>query len=125
MAKAEQMPNMLAGSVWGKLFKRKLFKNTLFPFKLHFCEDANVLWRVELLANKISFENIISYTYRTKRPYSITSKMSKQAKKFEAINIQERIAVTALVKEHSSYLKQEFKEFQSKRDLECIINKYK
>lgn len=125
MARVEKMPNMLAGSVWGKLFKRELFKNIRFPLKMRFCEDANVLWKAELLANQISFENVVSYTYRTKRTQSITNKMDKRAREFEAVNIQERVATTAAIGEPLTYLQGEYRHFQNKRDLARIIRKYK
>lgn len=50
-------------TAWGKLFKRSLFKNVLFPVGKT-AEDDLTIWKVFLLANKINYINKGLYIYR-------------------------------------------------------------
>lgn len=110
MKKVEPMPNTLAGSVWGKLFKRQLFAHVRFPAGVPFCEDAMTLWQLELHSHRISFVNDVTYTYRTNRVNSITNRTANDAIYWEFINIQQRLATMTAAGLETDYLQQEYQQ---------------
>lgn len=124
MKKVEPLPNTLAGSVWGKLFKRSLFDHVRFPTGVPFCEDARTLWQLELHANKISFINEVTYTYRTNRQNSTTDINTNSAIYWEFVNIQHRIANMKTASLTTDYLQPEYRRMLSQlRDAALIHGK--
>lgn len=98
-------------SVWGKLYKRKLFNNFLFPQDFQYYEDAVANWQLNLTASRISFQNKINYTLRINRGKSQNISPQEQEKRsIEHVQyLEEQITMMDVLKLDPTYLLDEFK----------------
>ena len=91
---------------WCKLFKSHLFRNVRFPVGTVF-EDDLTLWKLYLMANKITFLDRAVYVYRVRRNNSImgdlnTNQWYRLSAVHERISIEEMIGFN-VDEEKSSY----------------------
>lgn len=90
---------------WMKLYDRKLFKNIRYPEHHSIIEDAFTTWRLILSANRISFENILTYNYRKSRSGSLTDKEGSNGYHYANIKIlNEKIAIMNQAGLETSYM---------------------
>lgn len=75
---------------WGKLYKRELFKDIVYPTDAK-VEDDLTTWKVYLLADKISYINKSFYTHRILNA-SVTAQVDK-ASVFPVKAVEERISL--------------------------------
>lgn len=89
---------------WNKLYKKSLFDNIRYPEHFTICEDSYTTWRLILLARQVSFENIITYNYRSQRKDSIMAANSNCDKYYEIIKtLEEKITITTEARLDASY----------------------
>lgn len=99
----------LSTSIWGKIFKRELFKNVRFRTDFSYCGDEQAWWELCLLADTISFQNKINYTHRI-------NQKSKQLDRFESakqahehmISFQEQLTMMLVCGMDVDYLQHDF-----------------
>lgn len=102
---------------WNKLYKISLFKHIRYPEHQVTGEDTFTTWRLMLFANRVSFQNIITYNYRVHRKDSITGKTSDFVKYYGNVKaIEEKIAVINQIGLDTSYMYRFYKE--------CLENLY-
>ena len=74
---------------WGKLYKRSLFKNIVYPISMHAVEDDLTTWKIYLLADKIVYMNKPTCFYR-KHDGSITAQTARTSS-YPIESVEERI----------------------------------
>lgn len=77
--------------LWGKLFKKDLFRNIREPLNFKIGEDFAITWQLYLRANRIAFRNIRDYVYTDFKPDSLHAKYNSNAN--DVIVDQQRIAL--------------------------------
>lgn len=65
-------------TLWGKIFKRQLFKNLRMPINWATGEDSDIIWQLYLKANNIAFNNLRDYVYTSGNPNSLMRKADNQ-----------------------------------------------
>lgn len=79
---------------WGKLYKKKLFKNVHYP-ENKLTDDDYTTWKLYLMATKISYSNVELYCYRI-REQSNTHSIS-MAERLPLDSIEERLTLLTLL----------------------------
>lgn len=99
----------LSSSVWGKIFKRELFKNIRFRTDFSYCGDEEAWWQLCLLADTISFQNKINYTHRINQKNKQLDRFAaaKQARE-HTISFQEQLTMMLVCGIDVDYLKNDF-----------------
>lgn len=92
---------------WGKLFRRELFNNVLFPEDKRVCDDEYTSWRLTLAAKTISFKNDETYIYRT-NPNSITHQKSSRIAEAQQDALKERISTMTMLGMETAYLRDHY-----------------
>ncbi|MCD7127282.1 glycosyltransferase [Limosilactobacillus agrestis] len=77
---------------WGKLYKRSLFRDMVYPEDPNVVEDDLTTWKIYLLADKIVYINKPIYVYRTFNKNSITAQASRLST-IPLEGIEERISL--------------------------------
>lgn len=75
---------------WGKLYKREVFKDIVYPINAK-VEDDLTTWKIYLLADKIAYMNKSSYTHRILNS-SVTAQVDKSSV-FPAEVVEQRIGL--------------------------------
>lgn len=89
-----QTPSMIANSACCKLYSKSLFDRIKFREHHYVMEDADIAWKLILSAERVSFENILTYVYRTNQAVSLTTNQQTFNYKYAEVNIlEQRIAV--------------------------------
>lgn len=95
------------GYTTAKLFDRSLFKNIRYPENWTICEDEFILWKLVLLSNSVSFENVLTYYYRTHQTTSLTTN-NNQLYYSQVELLKEKIAVCKAAGIDTNYLHDHF-----------------
>ncbi|MEY8441175.1 glycosyltransferase family 2 protein [Lactobacillaceae bacterium 24-114] len=92
---------------FNKLIRRSLFKDVMFP-DINQCEDNFTIWKLYLLADRISYINVGDYCYRI-----INTKESNhqifQRNLYELKSLEERLAIYELIDFDYSFLENKYK----------------
>lgn len=97
--------NAETDSVWGKLYKRSLFKYLRFPEKFSYFESGMTWWKACLGVSKISFLNQVDYTLRTNRK-DLVKKPNDELQEAKEIvkSLEEQITMMNVLSLDASYL---------------------
>ena len=79
--------------LWGKLYKRELFEDVLYPNK--HADDDYTTWKLYLLSERIVYINAASYVYRINS--SSMTQVGNQAHIFSAEAVEERLSLLTLL----------------------------
>lgn len=93
---------------FNKIIKRSLFKNVMFP-AMDVCADNYTMWKLYLLADKISYVNIGDYCYRMLPSKPETNQEIFQRNFAELKSLEERMAIYDLIDFDASFLNDNYK----------------
>lgn len=92
---------------FNKIIRRSLFKNVMFP-NIDQCEDTFTIWKLYLLADRISYINIGDYCYRMIDTEENNQK-TFQRNLYELKSLEERMAIYELIDFNHAFLKNKYK----------------
>ena len=92
------------GYTHAKLYDRALFRNVRYPNSWTISEDEFVLWKLVMLSDAVSFENKVTYYYRTHQPQSLTTG-NGQLYYSQVALLNEKIAVLKAAGQQVLYLR--------------------
>lgn len=99
----------LSDGIWGKLFKRELFKNVRFKTSFSYCSGEMAWWQLCFLADTISFQNKINYTHRiNQKSRELDAKQSAQKAHEHLLSMQEQITMMLVCGIDTDYLRNDF-----------------
>lgn len=105
-----------------KLYKRELFHKVRYPEKHVICEDAFTTWKLVAAAQRISFENKLTYVYRKNHAGSITTEEGDNRFKYAGLKaMNESIALLGLSNVNTKFMHHEYEENLKK----LVANHYK
>lgn len=103
--------NSTLNTVCMKIFDRQLFNNIRFPERYTICEDAFTSWKLAMEADRISFENKPTYTYRKNHAGSITTSEGNGKFHYAQIKVlEESMALLGCMSFDTTFMKDRYEQ---------------
>lgn len=77
----------LAYSSWGRIYRRKIFRDLRFTTGVNGAEDKFTIWQADLLADRISFSNFYGYNLRRSPQFESLTEIRAVEEQIGVMNI--------------------------------------